>query len=153
MQNPGEFEILEYYAGAARLARLGKASGVNVAAMDFLYDKGADNRTKNNSHDMNTNAGFVFLYPAQVMKFYQLFRWCLFHTSCCLFRLFHTSWPEDPISLTEVGLCLGVDGQMGGIPCPIWDLLLNICSNITWINTTMPLCSRRMPSCYVCVQG
>ena len=55
-ENPAaEYEVLEYYAGTARLARLGKAMGLNVAAMDSLYDVAGDNRKKNNSHDLNTS--------------------------------------------------------------------------------------------------
>ena len=62
-ENPAaEYEVLEYYAGTARLARLGKAMGLNVAAMDSLYDVAGDNRKKNNSHDLNTSGGMVFLY-------------------------------------------------------------------------------------------
>ena len=63
MENPAShYEVLEYYAGTARLARLGKAMGINVAAMDSLYDVAGDNRKKNNSHDLNTSAGMVSLY-------------------------------------------------------------------------------------------
>lgn len=56
-----EYEILEFYAGQARLAKMATALGVKSAAMDFLYDPEGDNRTKNNSMDMCTSAGFVFL--------------------------------------------------------------------------------------------
>ena len=58
-----EYEVLEFYAGAARLAKLAQARGKNAAAMDFLYDTKGDNHTKNNSMDMNTSAGFTFLIP------------------------------------------------------------------------------------------
>lgn len=65
-ENPhGEYDILEFYAGQARLARLGKGLGLNVAAMDFLMDTEGDNKRKNNAMDMNTSAGFVFLNPIQ----------------------------------------------------------------------------------------
>lgn len=65
-ENPREeYDILEFYAGQARLARLGKAMGLHVAAMDFLMDTEGDNKRKNNATDMNTSAGFVFLNPNQ----------------------------------------------------------------------------------------
>lgn len=54
------YEVLEFYAGAARLAKISAALGVKSAAMDILYDEG-DNKKKNNAMDMNTSAGFLFL--------------------------------------------------------------------------------------------
>lgn len=57
----GDFEFLEFYAGAARLAKIAAMMGRRAAAMDKLYDKVGDNIKKNNSMDMNTNAGFMSL--------------------------------------------------------------------------------------------
>lgn len=56
-----KYETLEFYAGAARLAKLSNALGERAAAMDYIYDVGSDNRTRNNSHDFNTSGGFVCL--------------------------------------------------------------------------------------------
>ena len=55
-----QYEILEFYAGQARLAKMASALGVPSAATDFLYDDG-DNKHKNNSMDMCTSAGFLLL--------------------------------------------------------------------------------------------
>lgn len=54
----GNFEILEFYAGAARLAKISANLGGKAAAMDYLFDDG-DNKTRNNAMDMNTSAGFL----------------------------------------------------------------------------------------------
>lgn len=56
----GNFEIVEFYAGAARLAKICANLGGKAAAMDFLYDDG-DNKSRNNAMDMNTSAGFLLL--------------------------------------------------------------------------------------------
>ena len=57
----GEYEVLEFYSGAARLAKLSSALGGKAAAMDCLYDGEGDNKTKNNAMDMCTNGGFLHL--------------------------------------------------------------------------------------------
>lgn len=56
-------DILEFYAGAARLSKLSHAMGGNAAAMDRNYDFVAQEskKKKNNSMDFNTSAGFLSL--------------------------------------------------------------------------------------------
>ena len=62
MTNGGnEYLVLEFYAGAARLAKQARALGGSATAMDRLYDVEGDNKTKNNCMDFNTSGGFLFL--------------------------------------------------------------------------------------------
>ena len=56
-----EFQVLEFYAGQRRLARLATQLGQSCAAMDRDYDMVGDNKRSNNCMDLNTNAGFTFL--------------------------------------------------------------------------------------------
>ena len=56
-----KYQVLEYYAGAARLAKLSRNLGLPSAAMDIIYDREGDNKRVNNAHDLNTSAGFVSL--------------------------------------------------------------------------------------------
>ena len=58
--NEGQFQVIELYAGEQRMVKLAKGLGLNTASMDKDYDDG-DNRSKNNSMDMNTCGGFLFL--------------------------------------------------------------------------------------------
>lgn len=55
------YQVLEFYAGAARLAKLSRNLGLASAAMDIVYDQKGNNRQLNNAHDMNTSGGFVSL--------------------------------------------------------------------------------------------
>ena len=62
MTNGGnEYLVLEFYAGAARLAKQARALGGSATAMDRLYDVEGDNKTKNNCMDFNTSGGFLLL--------------------------------------------------------------------------------------------
>ena len=65
------YEVLEYYAGAARLAKLSTGCGGKAAAMDILYDDG-DNKSKNNAMDINTSAGFLYLISIQKETIFSL---------------------------------------------------------------------------------
>ena len=56
----GNFEAIEFYAGQQRMVKLAKGLNLPTASMDYLYDDG-DNKSRNNSMDMNTSAGFTFL--------------------------------------------------------------------------------------------
>ena len=49
-------DIIEYFAGTAKMARLGQAAGFNVLAHDILFDK-----HNKSSMNMNGSAGFVLL--------------------------------------------------------------------------------------------
>lgn len=64
--NKDEFQFIELYAGQQRLVKLAKGLGFRTAAMDRIYDDG-DNKTQNNSMDMNTSAGFTLLYLAIIV--------------------------------------------------------------------------------------
>lgn len=61
LDDSNQYEVVEFYAGAARLARIAKSFGVNAAAMDILFDPDSDNVKRNNAMDMNTSAGFLLL--------------------------------------------------------------------------------------------
>ena len=54
------YDILEAFAGTARIARLARALGLEACALDLNYDS-ANNKSKANAMDMNTDAGFLFL--------------------------------------------------------------------------------------------
>jgi len=66
--NGREHQVLEFYAGAARLAKTAHHFGGSVAAMDRLYDTVGDNKSKNNAMDFNTSGGFVYL-PTEIVCF------------------------------------------------------------------------------------
>ena len=55
-----EFQVVELFAGAARVSRLARALGLPCTALDKALCTG-DNRAGTNSMDINTNAGFLFL--------------------------------------------------------------------------------------------
>ena len=68
-----DYTVLEFFSGTARISRLAKARGYQVAAMDILYDSTtAPPRTKTKKEkarypntrsamDLNTSAGFMRL--------------------------------------------------------------------------------------------
>lgn len=57
-----EVQVLELFAGQARLARLAKSMGLGVAAHDIEYDAGAKKGDHERSAiDLNGSAGMVFL--------------------------------------------------------------------------------------------
>ena len=58
MGDPG-YQVLEFYAGQRRAARLASGLGQTCAAMDIMYDPLGDNKKVNNCMDMNTSAGFT----------------------------------------------------------------------------------------------
>ena len=53
-----QYVTLEFFAGAARMAKLSHHLGGPSAAMDKLFDD-ADNKVKNNGMDFNTSGGFL----------------------------------------------------------------------------------------------
>ena len=55
-----EFQIVELFAGAARVSRLAKALGIRASALDKALCKG-NNRDVTNCMDINTDAGFLLL--------------------------------------------------------------------------------------------
>lgn len=57
-----EVQVLELFAGQARLTRLAKSVGLGVAAHDISFDKAADEKKgKKSAMDINTSAGLVLL--------------------------------------------------------------------------------------------
>lgn len=54
-----EYQLLEFYAGERRIAKLASGLGMSSRAMDFLYDKDGDNKKVNNCMDINTCGGFT----------------------------------------------------------------------------------------------
>lgn len=55
MDDP-EYEIMELYAGAARITKLAKAIGISACAHDVTYDT-----NERSCFDLLGNAGFVLL--------------------------------------------------------------------------------------------
>lgn len=60
MNDDQGYQILEFYAGQRRAARLASQLGQKCAAVDIMYDQQGDNKKLNNSMDMNTSGGFAF---------------------------------------------------------------------------------------------
>lgn len=55
-----EVEVMELFAGAARLSRLAKSLGFGVAAHDIQYDEMASKgHAKRSAMDINESAGFT----------------------------------------------------------------------------------------------
>ena len=54
------YEVLEFFAGSARIARLAKHLGLSSTALDKSYCDG-DNIESGNCMDINTDAGFLSL--------------------------------------------------------------------------------------------
>ena len=85
-----DYQILEFYAGAKRVAKLGAAMGLRVAAMDKIYDKEGNNITKNNCMDLNTSAGFLFLTLYLLVIISKVCSWTRFGT--VLFQIVLDFW-------------------------------------------------------------
>lgn len=56
-----DYEVLEFFAGERRLAKLAQGLGKATASMDKMYDVDGDNIHLSNSMDLNTSGGFVLL--------------------------------------------------------------------------------------------
>lgn len=54
-----EIQVLELFAGEARLSRLSKSLGLGVAAHDILYDKAATSSSMRSAMDFNESAGLL----------------------------------------------------------------------------------------------
>lgn len=57
--NKDQYHVVEFYAGAARLAKLTSGIGGSATAFDRTYDKDGDNKKKRNAMDFNTSGGFL----------------------------------------------------------------------------------------------
>ena len=60
-EHKDHFQVIDMFAGQARLAKLGHGLGLNVAAMDRMYDKIGDNKKTSNCMDLGTDGGFARL--------------------------------------------------------------------------------------------
>lgn len=116
------FEVVEYYAGAARLAKISRGLNGESAAMDILYDREGDNKTKNNLVDINTSAGFLPLTCRMMFSFFFMFRLLPASKS----RMGHLM-AICQHCLPQVGMHSGSTVQDRRVPGSFWDLLLNIC--------------------------
>ena len=56
-----EIEVLELFAGRARLARLARSIGLGAHAHDATYDSSFGKKGQRSAMDFNESAGFVFL--------------------------------------------------------------------------------------------
>lgn len=52
------YQVLEFYAGVARIARGARAHGMKACAVDIAYDEGLG---RQGSMDATTDSGFAFL--------------------------------------------------------------------------------------------
>ena len=64
VQNKAPFQVLEYYAGVARIATLAKFLGLRSAAVDIEYGKHNKPKSERPSMDINSDAG------ADVARYY-----------------------------------------------------------------------------------
>ena len=55
------FEVIEFFAGVARIATLAKLAGFKSCAYDRDFGKASKMRGKRSPMDLNSNAGLVFL--------------------------------------------------------------------------------------------
>lgn len=67
-----KYEVIEYFAGVARISRLGTMAGLKTAAVDIKYASRKHKRKKRKKHrkhrstnsmDINSESGFVLLSP------------------------------------------------------------------------------------------
>ena len=70
VQSDREYDLIEFFSGAGRIARLAECVGYRSLAFDIIYDKQSKpkgRRTKakgskgRSCMDLNTSAGFLFL--------------------------------------------------------------------------------------------
>ena len=56
-----KYQVFEYFAGVARIAKLAKVMGYKTAAYERDFGKSSKVRRKRSPMDLNSNAGLVFL--------------------------------------------------------------------------------------------
>ena len=61
VQNKAPFQVLEYYAGVARIATLAKFLGLRSAAVDIEYGKHNKPKSERPPMDINSDAGLMWL--------------------------------------------------------------------------------------------
>ena len=60
VEEKDDYRILDFFSGRARVARIARQVGLSSVAVDKDYCDG-DNRSRTNSMDLNTDAGFLWL--------------------------------------------------------------------------------------------
>lgn len=91
VQNKAPFQVLEYYAGVARIATLAKFLGLRSAAVDIEYGKHNKPKSKRPPMDINSDAGLMWLgiiWTVLLFFFQFLF-------------LFHGGWHDIPKKTSE----------------------------------------------------
>ena len=54
------YQVIEFFAGVARIAKLAKASGWKAVAYDRDFGTALKSKSKRSPMDLNSNAGLVF---------------------------------------------------------------------------------------------
>lgn len=62
----GQFQVVEFFAGRARISKMCSRLGLRTGSFDITYDKAGNWSTRNglpkrSCFDMNSDAGFLFL--------------------------------------------------------------------------------------------
>ena len=131
-----DYTVVEFYAGAARLAKLATALGESCAAMDILYDLEGLNKRKHNAMDMNTNAGFVSL----------AFDLCFSLPAVRGGPLFGKT------SDIQVIHCNDSSSSMGRVFGTLWNHVLYLCFNLQGVHKAQQILTNRMPYFPGCLQ-
>lgn len=133
--------------------------------MDRIYDKQGDNRSCNNSMDINTSGGFTLLYKTFSTIFLKSWSYRLNESNESNYWLYpgvlsSRAHPLDKFvmsqltcPLAQVSLCLDNGGQVGRFPGDVRDLLFDAGSNVSGINTQNNFQTRRLPNLPGCLQG
>ena len=139
--SPKDYEILEFFAGERRLAKLGAGLGKKNASMDKMYDDG-DNISKTNAMDLNTSAGFLPLISS-------IWQDC----SLLCIRLFthvirsslHARGTCHPPKLAQASMCDGDAFQSGQRDSPHGYMLFDTSRHVTRLHTTVTFLANWMP--------
>lgn len=114
MNDDQGYQILEFYAGQRRAARLASQLGQKCAAVDIMYDQQGDNKKLNNSMDMNTSGGFAFP-TCNIILIWK-------HAMLLLEYIFFTDQTQSPVLLQLCELRLACILVLQGR----WDDLLSL---------------------------
>ena len=144
------YQTLEFYAGAARMAKLSSHLGGPSAAMDRLYDSG-DNKKQNNAMDFNTSGGFLF--PDWTLI--NVWSFIVYNFILVQHAYFILVQPGvRPTSLSsQVGLHFDPGEPVGSVFGPFWGVLFDVGVNIPWVNTQGSLSTNGRSSWHCCVLG
>ena len=56
-----KWQVIDMFAGRARIAKMAHALGLKAVAVDRDFDKEGDNKRHSNCMDLNTSGGFLLL--------------------------------------------------------------------------------------------